>query len=138
MDCKRIWVYGSLMEGAFNYQKYLVGKVLSRTSALVKGTLFHQSLKGYPALLEGGGWVHGELLELVDFDRAVMVLDDMENYLGPHHPQNEYERIVTPVYHVAADRWMSAHVYWYARTDLGSDRNPAIPIPEGNWRSYIS
>jgi|GEM_PF-6777986 len=27
MECMRIWVYGSLMEGFFNYEKALVGRL---------------------------------------------------------------------------------------------------------------
>lgn len=76
---QRLFVYGSLMEGFFNYEKIFLGKVLSRTPARVRGLLYHQTRKGYPAMIPGGGWVKGELLELEDFPRLLAASDGIEN-----------------------------------------------------------
>lgn len=137
MECMKIWVYGSLLEGAFNYKKVLVGKVVFRTRGRVRGKLFHQSEKGYPALLPGDDWVEGEVLELVDFPRTVKALDELENYFGSDAPDNEYDRLVTPVFLPDSNIWTDAHVYWYGRDDLGTPDNPAVPVPGGDWRVYI-
>ncbi|MEG1087813.1 MAG: gamma-glutamylcyclotransferase family protein, partial [Cetobacterium sp.] len=64
---KKIFVYGSLREGFFNYDKYLVNKVSPASLGKVNGKLFHLSHKGYPALLDGEEEVIGELMELKDF-----------------------------------------------------------------------
>ncbi|AEC01687.1 gamma-glutamylcyclotransferase family protein [Parasphaerochaeta coccoides] len=137
MECMRIWVYGSLLEGFFNYRKVLVGKVLSRKAGQVKGKIFHQLAKGYPALLAGDDWVEGELLEIEDFHDTLEMLDVLENYFGPGDADNEYERIVTPVFLPGTDAWTEAYVYWYGRDDLGSPENPVIPLPDGSWRTFM-
>jgi gamma-glutamylcyclotransferase (GGCT)/AIG2-like uncharacterized protein YtfP len=133
----RLFVYGSLMGGFFNYEKVLAGKVLSRRRAIVRGKLFHQIAKGYPALVPGSSPVAGEFLELLDFDRLLADSDRLENFFGPGQRENEYERRPTPVElgdtGVAALAW----VYWYARDDLETETNPAIFLSAGDWRRYM-
>jgi gamma-glutamylcyclotransferase (GGCT)/AIG2-like uncharacterized protein YtfP len=138
MDCEQIWVYGSLLEGFFNYEKALLGKVVSRNIARVKGTLFHQSKKGYPALIPGDGWVYGELLQLDDFSGLLPVIDGIEDFYGPGDARNEYERILTPVCFDGHESGTEAYVYWYGRDDLGSPENPVQLIPDGDWRVFMA
>jgi gamma-glutamylcyclotransferase (GGCT)/AIG2-like uncharacterized protein YtfP len=137
---QRIFVYGSLMDGFFNYKKIFSGNVLCRTPARVRGILYHQTRKGYPALIPGEGWVQGEFLELRDFLRLLVISDELENYRG-RPGDNEYERRITPVELLpeatAAAAEAVAYVYWYDRNDLGTEENPAEHIPSGDWRAYM-
>ncbi|MDR2078496.1 MAG: gamma-glutamylcyclotransferase [Treponema sp.] len=133
---QRLFVYGSLMEGFFNYEKVFSGKVLSRTPARVRGILYHQIRKGYPAMIPGGGWVRGEFLELEDFPRLLAASDDIENYFG-ETGNNEYERRLSPLELLPEGIPAFAHVYWYGRSDLGSAENPTEIIPSGDWRDYM-
>lgn len=140
---QRLFVYGTLMEGFYNYDKSLRGKVRSRVPARVRGVLYHQTLKGYPAMTPGSGWVTGELLELEDFDRIVEISDEIEGFLGEGHKDNEYDRrltevefdtgLVTPEF----EKTILAWVYWYARPDLGTPANPAELVPSGDWRDFM-
>lgn len=41
------------MEGFFNSEKALVGKVEKRIKAKTKGKLYHLANKGYPAMVDG-------------------------------------------------------------------------------------
>jgi gamma-glutamylcyclotransferase (GGCT)/AIG2-like uncharacterized protein YtfP len=124
------------MEGFFNYEKAFRGKVLTRIPARVRGILYHQTRKGYPAMIPGEGWVKGEFLELKDFSRLIVISDGIENYFGPSG-DNEYERRITPVELLPEETAACAYVYWYARDDLGAGKNPAEIIPSGDWRSYM-
>jgi gamma-glutamylcyclotransferase (GGCT)/AIG2-like uncharacterized protein YtfP len=133
---QRLFVYGSLMEGFFNYEKIFRGQVLTRIPARVRGILYHQTRKGYPAMIPGEGWVKGEFLELEDFSRLMVISDGIENYFGPSG-DNEYERRITPVELLPEGTAAFAYVYWYAKDDLGADENPAELIPSGDWRSYM-
>ena len=135
-DPKRFFVYGSLMEGFFNYKKSLEGKVISRVPGRVRGILYHQSNKGYPAMVSGEGWVKGEFLEVEDFEKLVLICDRTEGYNGPGHPDNEYERLNSTVELENGEKGL-AQVYWYARHDLGSPENPVVPLPSGDWREYM-
>lgn len=134
---KRLFVYGSLMEGFFNYDKSLRGKVISSSPGKIRGLLYHQSLKGYPALVEGEGWVRGEFLELADFAEIISICDRIEVYLGPGNPGNEYERRVSVI---SLDNGVEtpAQVYWYARSDLDSPKNPVVRAASGDWREFMT
>jgi gamma-glutamylcyclotransferase (GGCT)/AIG2-like uncharacterized protein YtfP len=140
---ERLFVYGSLMEGFFNYEKLFSGKVISRTPGRIRGVLYHQSRKGYPAMIPGREWVRGEFLELEDFPRLLAAIDEVENYFGGAG-ENEYERRISPVEllpdGIPTDSSVAlalAYVYWYVRNDLGSAENPAVHIPSGDWREYM-
>jgi gamma-glutamylcyclotransferase (GGCT)/AIG2-like uncharacterized protein YtfP len=134
---ERIFVYGSLMEGFFNYKKSFEGKVLSRVSGRVRGRLCHQTNKGYPAMTPGDGWVRGELLELEDFGHLLEIADRIERYEEfPADRDNEYVRQITAV-ELDGGTTVSAWVYWYGRDDLGTLENPQVPIPGGDWRQFM-
>ena len=132
---KKLFVYGSFLEGFSNYKKVLEGKVISRTPGRVRGLLFHQTRKGYPAMISGEGWVHGEFLELEDFDAIIPLCDRIEDYFGLHHPDNIYERRLSEV--ELENGKCPAWVYWYILDDLGSPENPVVPLPSGNWREFM-
>jgi gamma-glutamylcyclotransferase (GGCT)/AIG2-like uncharacterized protein YtfP len=129
------------MEGFFNYEKIFSGRVLSRTPARVRGILYHQIRKGYPAMIPGENWVRGEFLELDDFRGLLAVSDELENYREGainNENENEYERRLSPVELLPDRTPVRAYVYWYARNDLGTAENPVEPIPTGDWRDYMA
>jgi gamma-glutamylcyclotransferase (GGCT)/AIG2-like uncharacterized protein YtfP len=137
IDPKKLFAYGSLMEGFFNYEKVLKNKVISRNFGKVRGLLYHQNKKGYPALVPGNELVSGELLELVNFDELILECDKLEEYFGANNPDNYYERRITEIELINGVK-TSAWVYWYTRNDLKSYKNPVTYIPNGDWREYFN
>lgn len=135
-DEKRLFVYGSLMHGRHNHQKNLEGAVISRVRARIRGSVYHMTEKGYPALVSGGDWVHGELLALRDFVQRVDLLDEFEEYFGPEDPRNEYERMAVQVYPEDGEP-EEAYAYLYALFDLDSPSNPAVLVPQGDWGAFM-
>ena len=92
-----LFVYGSLMDGLFNYRRYLAAHVSQPPRrARVRGALYHLRHKGYPALLQGDDWVYGELFVLDDFPAAIAALDEMEYFHGEDDPHREYLRQPVP------------------------------------------
>lgn len=97
---RRIFVYGSLRYGMYNYQKYLAGhcKVIQR--AYIKGTLYSLLRVEYPALVnEGDKMVLGEILEL-DETVDMKLLDVLERYYEEDNINNEYDRLIMPIYDI--------------------------------------
>ena len=90
---KRFFVYGSLREGFFNYDKYLKGHVLTNEVATTEGDLYHMKHKGYPALVNGNRQIEGEVITVDNPEVLVKALDEMENFYGLGNEKNEYERI---------------------------------------------
>lgn len=136
-DCvtKKVFVYGSLMENFFNYDKYLVGKVLKRQPAKVRGKLYHLVNKGYPAMIKGNDVVYGELIEVADWENNVKDLDDLENYYGEGNPNNEYNRVLIEVEVLEDNSKEVAFTYMYNCKEEQELKNE-LYLPNGNWRLY--
>lgn len=136
-----LFTYGSLMEGLFNYQLYLAGKVMGKPRrARIKGELYHLTEKGYPALLVGDDWVYGEVFELCDFHPTLKELDTLENYYGSNHPENEYERKVVTVWLYNEqtqlfDEKIEVYCYPYRIDNDASFAQYSLYLPEGDWHS---
>ena len=97
--------------------RWLAGASTFVGDARVRGTLL--DLKTYPGLVDGKGWVRGELYRLHDRE-LLPILDRQEGY--------NFERLRAGV--VMADgRRSRAWVYRYR-----GSRDCAVPIPHGDYR----
>ena len=134
----RIFVYGSLMEGFHNFEKYLVGKVISRSYATTKGTLYHLKNKGYPGfVLDGVGNVHGEIIEIEDDELTISDIYKLEDCVVNNRIDNSYNRkeILVQNYKENSVEYLEAFVY-----SLDSSKNvndERILIEHGNWKQYM-
>lgn len=131
-----LFVYGSLMEGFFNYEKALVGKIKERQKAWVKGSLYHLENKGYPALIEGVSPVEGELLLIEETPELLRILDQIENYSEEDLLESEYlrEKILVSV---EAGQELEAFIYRYNTRSSLNSKDVKIPLPDGSWRAYM-
>lgn len=94
---EKIFVYGTLRLGMYNYDQYLKDKNSFRQFAYVKGKLMTLKGKNYPALLlEGSDMVRGEIHE-VD-SKFIGVLDELESYFGENNADNEYNKVLCDIY----------------------------------------
>ncbi len=93
----KIFVYGTLREGQYNYDKYFKGHVLHKEEGYVKGSLY--TIKGvvYPALIDGDDMVLGEILTLNEHV-CMQDVDEMERYYGEGCIENEYNKIPCMIY----------------------------------------
>lgn len=132
---RKIFVYGSLMEGFFNYKKYLEGNVLSKENASIEGKLYDMPHKGYPAVINGPDTVYGELYTLKDFNKNLEALDKMENYFGENDPNNEYNRIIVSVTLESGEK-EDAYMYFYNLESSSDFKNNSIYIAHGDWRKH--
>ena len=97
--------------------RWLAGASTSLGEARVRGTLL--DLRRYPGLVDGKGWVRGELYRLHDRE-LLPILDRQEGY--------NFERLRAGV--VMADgRRSRAWVYRYR-----GSRDRAVLIPHGDYR----
>ena len=109
---QKIFVYGTLRTGMYNYDKYLDGKIIQSELAYVKGSL-HQ-IKGvvYPALVDGMHMIAGEIMELNNED-LVKELDALEGFVGEGNINNEYDKITTDIYDDVGNVIDQLPVYFY-------------------------
>lgn len=124
------FVYGTLRPGAYNHDRYLLGRTLAEEPALLTGALLYDG-PGYPYAVAGEGRVTGELVTAEPGDaygELLRVLDWLEEYAGPGDPRNVYERVECEVVRVRDGAGVRAWVYLAAPgVPLGA------PIPGGDW-----
>lgn len=137
-----LFTYGTLMEGIYNYNLYLDGKITAKPiKARVKGKLFQLTEKTYPALIEGDDYVYGEIFYLKDFQKDLPAVDAMENFYPEHPEKDEYHRKVLPVevFNEKTQQYeevLDTYVYWYAKENDPEFENHSLYLPDGNWRHY--
>lgn len=128
---EKIFVYGSLMSGFWNYDKVLKNRVLKVEKASVEGELYHLPA-GYPAVVEGQARVEGEVMTISQ-EKLLKSLDLLEGYMGEGE-DNLYERqkkIVQLEDGTQEECWV------YIYVDQKSARKEGKPIRHGNWRNFI-
>ncbi|MEU0271986.1 gamma-glutamylcyclotransferase [Streptomyces sp. NPDC006307] len=137
------FVYGTLRPGEHNHDLFLRGRTAAEEPARLPGALLYDG-PGYPYLVRdaGPGEVTGELEEVAgelvsaapgEYAALLSVLDALEEYLGPGHPLNLYEREVCDVRRTRDGRMVRAWVYVAApAARLGR------PIAGGDWLSRRS
>ncbi|MEU9929223.1 gamma-glutamylcyclotransferase family protein [Streptomyces sp. WAC00303] len=133
------FVYGTLLPGEPNHDLFLRGRTAGERPAVLPRALLYDG-PGYPYAIEGHGRVHGTLLVAAPgiYGELLGLLDHLEEFLGPGHPRNLYERVVREVelpVQGAPDGGepVRAWVYLAAAAVTRSLRTGGVLIPEGRW-----
>lgn len=134
MDTGVVFVYGTLMEGFWNYERYLKPYVMDRRIGYVHGRLYHLP-QGYPALIDGHRQVMGELLRCQSFTKALRVIDELEGYYGPGNA-NHYERVTKKVY-LPDEGPVEAFTYIYSPARVDELERYGMLVSQGDWRKYM-
>ena len=135
-----VFVYGSLREGFFNYDKYLKGKVVSITPAKIENKIvYHMPYKGYPAILDGNGTVYGEVMEINPdiYNETMTAMDKMEGFISDNNPENEYEKLVLEVEHLDTNKKENCYVYFYNKDIDSKFNSKSILISHGDWVKHM-
>lgn len=133
-----IFVYGSLRDGFFNYDKYLKGKVsLIEQAKVTNMDLFHMPYKGYPAILPGNGDVIGEVMVVEDYEDTMKALDKLEGFIGLGNSENEYNKTLLEVEILESGRKEKCYTYCYNKDIDFKFDSEAISIKDGNWKSFM-
>ena len=128
----KVFVYGSLMEGFWNHTRVLEGKVEILGRGKVSGSLYHLR-EGYPALLEGGDDVVGEVYGPVDKD-LLRQLDYLEGYVEGGKG-NLYDRKAVRVRMMDGS---SVECWTYVYGDDQYVERRGTYLPQGDWKAHMS
>ena len=94
---QKIFVYGTLRKGMYNYDIYLRDQDSFRGYAYIKGSLLSVNDKNYPAyIMEGQDMILGEIHEMSD--EIAEKIDKLEGYLGEGNLRNDYNKIICDIY----------------------------------------
>ncbi|MBT2472324.1 gamma-glutamylcyclotransferase [Streptomyces sp. ISL-66] len=128
------FVYGTLRPGEVNHELFLRGRTAAEQPARLPDAALYEG-PGYPyAVDRPGSAIAGELIVAAPgaYGELLVALDLLEEYEGPGHPGNIYDRIArdalrpdgTPV---------RAWVYLAAPPLAGRLASSGTEIPGGDW-----
>lgn len=129
----KLFVYGSLRRGLYNYELYLKGKSIFLGYGYVMGELYSLKERAYPALLPGNSRIIGEIYEV---DEAVArAVDVLEEYV-PGDPNNEYQKVLTEILDEHGGYLDTLPVYWYHVEKPGNRKLLKDIIREHDFTAY--
>lgn len=139
MDSKRIFVYGSLMKGFYNYEKFLKGKTINEISGTsIEGKLFHLPKKGYPAVISGKDIISGQVLDVIDNGKIFEEINQMEGIISPNNPKNEYNIEIREVKFLDGSReYLPVYIYNSIEDEI-INNDLGIYISSGDWKLYMT
>ncbi|MCX7921496.1 MAG: gamma-glutamylcyclotransferase [Clostridia bacterium] len=123
-----VMVYGTLMMGFENHKVIKESMFISK--AKTRGKLYHLPY-GYPAIIEGDGWVKGEVYQ-VD-ETTLRALDLLEDYTYGA-ADNEYNRVMVQAL-LDSDTVSDVFIYMYA--NVSKVATVGIPISNGDWALFV-
>ncbi|WP_057587060.1 gamma-glutamylcyclotransferase family protein [Paraclostridium sordellii] len=134
MKCK-MFVYGTLMKGYHNYDKYLKHKALSHKKAYIEGCMYHLPSKKCPAVIYGKDKVYGQVIEIKDDENGTTLkeVDYLERYFDGSD-EIMYTREVRDVYY--EDGTIEKINVYIFKNDKFLKDNETIYIKNGNWHDY--
>lgn len=132
---KKMFVYGTLRVGMYNYNKYYKGYHSFRGNAYVKGELHALKGKVYPALIPGDEMILGEIHEVPD--EVQNEVDLMENFFGDGNIENEYDKIVNDIYDIDGNVIDRLPVYFYNMRNSQNRKMLGDIIRCNNYVTYI-
>ncbi|MEG0857310.1 MAG: gamma-glutamylcyclotransferase family protein [Terrisporobacter sp.] len=134
------FVYGSLREGFFNYDKYLDGKVSKKIDAQLNDmSLYHMPYKGYPAIIPGENTILGEIIVINkdDYEETMKAMDEMEGFISENNPENEYHKVLLEVENIETKEKQKCFVYFYNKDKDEKFDNEAVYVCHGNWKKHM-
>ncbi len=132
-----IFVYGTLMVGFRNYDKYLKNKVISSQIAFVKGSLFHLANKDYPAFIdEGDDKIYGEILEIPKDYSLMDEIDNLEGCKDTDCKNHEYCKKQITVFKENGEIFADLPVYVYNIKSKMNVDDERLIVNSGDWKKY--
>lgn len=132
---KKMFVYGTLRVGMYNYEEYYKEHDSYRQNAYVKGLLYTLKGKVYPALTEGTQMVLGEIHEVPD--KVQDEVDLMEGFFGEGVMENEYDKTVSEIYDADGNVIDHLPVYFYNVRNAGNRALLGEVITGNDYVAYL-
>jgi len=129
-----IFVYGTLMKGFHNHERFLARYVTGGVPGVMEGELYHLAY-GYPAAVDGRGTVRGEIYTVMDMDNVLPALDWLEEFNQPGE-EDQYIREIREVRDINGNIIL-CYVYLWSAERLQELRENGVYIKDGDWRNFI-
>ena len=132
MTTTRFFVCGSMSEGMVHFTK-IQNFIESSVSARIQAAAYRLKV-GFPALLQGEGFVDGHLVEIRSTDLLINLLDEFYGYNAQFPEKSLYCRQETDVQIEGSSEMVKAWVYFLNPKKLPAN---ATLIADGDWKKSM-
>ncbi|MCL6634191.1 MAG: gamma-glutamylcyclotransferase [Peptococcaceae bacterium] len=136
MYLNRLFVYGTLLPGLENYNRFIATCRPKAFKARAKGIMYYLPEDGYPVVLEGEGEVKGVLFETRDMPVILPEIDEIEKYTGVES-QSHLIREIKDVEIVDTNETVKAHMYLWPPSRAEWLKEHGVVIPDGDWARFL-
>jgi len=136
MYLNNLFVYGTLLPGMENYERFIKEHNPMVYRAKTKGVMYYLPDDGYPVVLEGDGEIKGIMFETRDLSVILPEIDEIEKYTGVES-QSHLIREIRDVELLETGETVKAHMFLWPPSKAQWLRENADVIPDGDWAKFL-
>lgn len=135
MYLNNLFVYGTLLPGMPNHQRFIEAHKPKITEARAKGVMYYLPQDGYPVVLEGDGEIKGVMFETRDMSVVLPEIDEIEKYTGVES-QSHLIREIKDVEILGTGEKVKAHMFLWPPSKAQWLKENGEIIPDGDWARF--
>lgn len=137
MYLNNLFVYGTLLPGLENHDRFIEAHRPKVYIARAKGTMYFLPEDGYPVVLASGeGEIKGVVFETDDLPVILPQIDEIQKYTGVES-QNHLIREIKNVEILETGEKIKAHMYLWPPCKAQWLKENAVIIPDGDWARFL-
>ncbi len=133
-----LFVYGTLLPGLKNYNRFIKDHKPKTYKARAKGTMYYLPKDNYPVVLEEGeGEIKGVLYDSREMAVILPEIDEIEKFTGVES-QNLLIREIRDVEILETGEKVKAHMYLWPPSRAKWLKENAEIIPDSDWARFLN
>lgn len=136
MYLNKLFVYGTLLPGLDNYNRFIEAHKPKVYKARARGIMYYLPEDGYPVVLEGDGEVKGVVFESRDMPIILPEIDEIEKYTGVES-QSHLIREIKDVEILETGEKVKAHMYLWPPSKAHWLKENGVVILDGDWARFL-
>lgn len=136
MYLNKLFVYGTLLPGLDNYNRFLKASRPKTYPARAKGIMYYLPKDGYPVVLEGEGEIKGVLYESDDLGVILPQIDEIHKYTGVES-QSHLIREIRDIEILETGENCKAHMYLWPPSKAQWLKENAVIVYGGDWLRFL-
>lgn len=136
MYLNRLFVYGTLLPGLDNYDRFLKQYRPAAYPARTRGIMYYLPEDGYPVVLAGDGTIEGVLFESENLSIILPQIDEIHKYTGVES-QSHLIREIRDVEILETGEIVKAHMYLWPPSRARWLKKHGQVILGGDWLKFL-
>lgn len=137
MYINKLFVFGTLLPGLNNYNRFIKEHNPQVYRARTRGTMYYLPDDDYPVVLNrGDGEIKGVIFDAPGLRVAIPQIDDIQKYTGVNS-QSYLIREIKDVENLETGEIIKAHMYLWPCSKEDWLKKNGVVIPDGDWARFL-